>query len=217
MEDIVIKAKHLKVSGYLLILVILAAVIIFQYYYPNCSRCLNKTSTESEIAEPAIVEVETTTKESAVEEPSTTNTSTEENTTATSTEDNATNTSEEEQETPLTLSGEITFTIDDIVYEVKGEDWATITSIEYTIDNQKTDFTPTISAYLYDDSDDETQKDYVEETINLAELKAGKSITKTSSVHISFNDIDKTKTLKLILQDELDKKLKTAIKTFEAE
>ena len=212
MEDIVIKVRHIKKGFYILLTIALLTIIVIQYYYPNCSRCIEKTE-ESKI----IPMTEEENKSKTIEETEDSEAESVDNTTEEDTNAAEEDEDEEEEEETTSLSGEVNFKIDDIEYEIKGEDWATVTSIEYTIDNQKADFAPTILVYLYDSNDDEVLKDYVEETISLAEIKAGNKITKTTSVHISFNEIDKEKTVKMVLKNEYDKELETATKKFTAE
>ena len=102
-------------------------------------------------------------------------------------------------------------------FAVQGTAEENESGITIRITNQKPkSFYPKILAYLWDDNDPGDVKTYVEEEIYLNKLEAGKSITEESDVSISFNEIDKEKTLKLVLYDEDDEVIDTVIKKFTA-
>lgn len=125
------------------------------------------------------------------------------------------NTTEEPQEELLPITGQIGFFIDKLTTEIKGEDWGKVVKIKFTITNQKPkSFYPKVLVYCWDDDDEAEVRSYVEEEIYFDKLDAGKSITEEKSVSVSFNEIDKEKTLKAALYDEDDEELDTAIEKF---
>lgn len=215
MEDFVIRATTIKRSVYLVPIIILAALLVLQYYYPHCSACDGCGTNSSPTITAAVAEIETVEEvvnETVETEVNTTN-STEVNTTEVNTTE--TNTTVEEELLPIT--GSIKLTIDKITYDNKGT-WAKITKIKYTIVNQKEDLTPKILVYGYDESYNSMDMGFIEEEIVLPELKAGASITKESIVSITFNDLDVEKTIKLELtRDGGTTVLKTAIKKIQIE
>ena len=70
---------------------------------------------------------------------------------------------------------------------------------------------------MFDDNDPEDVKGLEQDRIELPLLEEGEVLKKESSVHISYNQLDKTKTLRLILRNELGKELKVALKKFDTE
>ena len=208
-KEIVIRLRHehLKKAVFVLMILALVGIIVAQHYelIPTVSK-INKTEkNHTEKASEVVGPIENKTTEVKATEQNKTNAINE--TKAANTTNTSKTTSTEEKTWPIT--GEITFTIDKVNYTLKSGDFAVINSVTYTIINQKKDFTPVIKGYFYDDSDD---PDYVEETIELEELEAGKSLIKTSSIHISYDEINKTKTLKLVLEDDEENTLKIAKK-----
>ena len=211
MDDInfVIRVRYIKIAVFLLIPLILLTLNIVQYYYPHCSACTSCGTNDTQKITAAATEI----KPFEVEEPVVNETPEEvvevvvENTTETNTTEET-----EVDEDLLPITGNIAFTIDDVIYEDKGE-WAKVTKIKYTIKNQKEDLVPKVLVYGYDDTYNTMDKDYVEETIILPELKAGKSVTKESKISITFSNLDEEKTIKLeLLRDGGTTVLKTAIK-----
>ena len=53
--------------------------------------------------------------------------------------------------------------------------------------------------------------------IELPLLEEGEVITKESTMQISYNRLDKTKTLRLVLRNELGKEVKVAVKKYDTE
>jgi hypothetical protein len=218
MKEITIKLNvcTLRKTIYVLIIIVLVGIIFAQQlgYVPTNGLKFNFSKSGQSEKASAIVgtmeENETTNataspshddNESDVEESSAAEAENQENATSSANE------TSEPEEKLLSITGEITFEITDVKHVVKSDDFATITAVKYTIINQKKDFMPVIIGYFYDDNDD---KEYVEETIILPELKAGKQITIESPVHVGYNEINKTKTLKLVLQDDKENALKIA-------
>jgi len=108
---------------------------------------------------------------------------------------NTTATTQPASDPLLPITGQISFFIDEITKEVKGEDWGKVTEIKFTITNQKPkSFYPKVLIYCWDDNDPADVKTYVEEEIYFNKLESGKSITEEKEVSISFNEIDEEKT-----------------------
>ena len=204
-----IKTKNIKQILYFSIPIILAVLLVLQFFFPiSCPvcDCQNITiETEEVQLEPEIIPEPVTLPEPEVEEEEIIAEEEPEETTEEETDDGPT----------IAVTGDLYFKIDDITYEIKGEDWAKVTKIKYTISNAMSiDFIPKIEIYCYDDNDPDDIKNYIEETLILSELKSGYEITETATVSISFNEIDEEKELKLILRDQDDDTLKTIKKQF---
>ena len=222
MEDpkeivIKIKTKNLKQILYFSVLSILILLVILQYFFPiscpttcfeeNDSQKIKQDTKDLAAGTVVIDPIKISTKEKEGE--------TEEKQQEQEEEQEETTKDNEEEETEVSITGDVYFKIDDITYEVKGEDWAKVTKIKYTITNSLArDFTPKIYVYCYDDNDPGEVKNYIEEEIVLEDIESGSIKTETTDVSISFNEIDKEKTLKMILKDENENKLETVYKTF---
>ncbi|MBD3259888.1 hypothetical protein GF371_04640 [Candidatus Woesearchaeota archaeon] len=85
-------------------------------------------------------------------------------------------------------------------YLVKGEDFASLETLYFKIDNNKKDFIPTINVYVYDSED--IKENYMETITFIGESKKGEVLEKIESIHIAFNELDKTKTFEVDLLDE---------------
>ncbi len=215
MEELVIKLKmsYLKKGIYLLIILALAGVIAYQYYYPNCSCNGNSTNSAGSTADAGAGagEDEQTELDSTEEEAEETPVVTIESDGNESDENNETVNEPESdgsEEGLLPITGEIKLIIDEIKYVLKGEDYARVTSVKYTIVNQKTDFTPTVKAYL------EAYKDDDVKSVELEKLDAGKSIILTEKKFtFGYNNIAKDQVLTLELYNGKSMVKKTS-KTF---
>ena len=204
---ITLNMGHFKKLIYILIVLLLIAAVVFQYYFPNCSRCAETADTESnKVTGLAVSDVEINTEE----EPAETFGQTQE--TSQTTDTDKTEVVEEqpveEDSSLLPITGKMDITIDDINYVVKSEDYARVNSVKFTIINQDKDFTPKVEAFLLSDETD--VKD-----VTLTELKAGEKITKTESkLTFGFNSIKEEQTLKLNVYNEQNKVVTFAIKKF---
>lgn len=219
MKDIVIKGKYIVHGIYSFIILILIVLLIAEIY--SIRICIDpdqtttrKTNSAVQTSTPRIVDVGTG---SAVQTstPKTTTTTTSTNT---NTNDDDNDSSQDEDEEPQTAEpGQVKFIVEDIDYEIKGEDWARLVKIKYRIENGKEDFYPIIFAYLFDANDGEDIRTLEQAKIELPLLEEGEIITKESDVQISFNELDREKTLRLVLRNELGKEVKIALKKFTAE
>ncbi|MBW2965504.1 hypothetical protein KY342_00200 [Candidatus Woesearchaeota archaeon] len=228
MRDIVIKGEHIVHGIYITVIVILAIALIFKSS-DSCSPSLDETEdkeieekeddTTIQMVKNASITIikNTNPKSSSVTIPTTTTSTTTTPSSQTNTSQNETTTEEDEEEPEeglLLITGQVEIDIDRITTEKKGENWAKVVKIKYTIKNQKTNFYPRILVYLWDDNDDADIRNYVEEEIYLSKLKAGEALTEEKDVSISYNEINKEKTLKLVLEDEDGYVLDAAIKKF---
>jgi len=121
-------------------------------------------------------------------------------------------TEDKSEEKLLDITGEIIFTINDMDIEIKEniEDYAKILSVTFTIKNQDKDFTPKVIGYLEKYGSDD------EKIIELDELIAGKSITRTDKkLTFGFNEIDEEQILILELYNG-KKRLQKVTKSFKA-
>lgn len=208
---ITLNMGHFKKLIYFLIVILLIAAIVFQYYYPNCSRCEENIAAESnEVTGMAVSDVEISTEDQPAEVFGQTNDSSE--------TDEAEEPAVEEQPIEeaedtsnlLPITGEMDVTIDDINYVVKSEDYARVNSVKFTIINQDKDFVPKVEAFLLSDETDV-------KSVTLTELKAGEKITRTESkLTFGFNNIKEEQTLKLNVYNEQNKVVTFAIKKFTA-
>jgi hypothetical protein len=226
MRDIVVKGEHIVHGIYITVIVILAVALIFKSSDGsdfNDEKHIENSEPEEEedtvqMLKNASVTIikNTNPKSSSVTPPQTTNSNTQ--TTPPSqtndTEQNETEEEEEPEEELLPITGQVELTIDKVTTEVKGEDWAKIVKIEFTIKNQKIPFYPKILAYLWDDNDEAEVRNYIEEEIYLSKSNAGEMITEEKEVSISYNEIDEEKTLKLVLEDEDEEELDFVIYKF---
>ena len=115
----------------------------------------------------------------------------------------------------LPITGEVFLIIDKINIDPKPdiENYARVTSVTFTINNQNEDFTPKVSGYLKEYEGDEEPK-----TVELGELEAGLSITDTSAkLTFGYSEPETEHTLILKLYNEKNKLLKTVSKTFKTE
>jgi len=207
MKDIVIKGKYIVHGIYLFIIVILIILLLAEIY--KIRICVNPEQSKTTTTSPKIVDIGTRAVQTTTKPKTTT-----QNTTTPKDQNNA-STPPPEPETAE--PGQIKFTIEDIEYEIKGEDWATLTSIKYKIGNGKEDFYPIIQVYLFDDDDPDDVKNLEQDRIELPLLEEGEVTTKENNVHVSYNEINKIKTLRLVLRNELGKELKVAVKKYNTE
>jgi hypothetical protein len=224
MRDIVVKGEHIVHGIYITVIIILAIALVFRSSNGNDHYIEDESNEEVENTATMLKDASVTIIKNTNPKPSSTITVPNSNGGQSSNEQ----TNEEEEEPPepeeeppveeselLPITGQISFFIDKITKEEKGEDWGKVTKIEFTIINQKPkSFYPKVLIYLWDDNDDSGTKTYVEEEIYFNKLESGKSITKEKDVSISFNEIDKEKTLKAMLYDEDDEELDIVIETF---
>jgi hypothetical protein len=217
MKDIVIKGKYIIHGIYLLIILILIILLFAEIY--NIRICVNpqQTSQNSQITtSPKIVDVSATSRTVQTNRPATTSTAAQtasRTATNTSSQTNSSNQSPQIQETAE--PGKIKFTIEDVKYEIKGDDWATLTNIKCKIENGNEDFYPVIQIFLYDDNDPEDIKSLEQALIDLPLVENGEIVVKEIPVHISHNELNKEKTLKILLRNEYGQLLKTAIKKYD--
>jgi hypothetical protein len=237
MKDIEIRGEHIVHGIYIIVIVILAVALVFKTSDSNgvpIDVDDNEESDDDQTVRDSsvmIIKNANTNPSSTITVPSTssssssttsTNSNTQTNngsTTQDTNQDSDDNQTEEEEpeEELLPITGEVTFSIDKITTEVKAEDWAKVVKIKFTITNQNPkNFYPKAEVYLWDDDDDLDMRNYVEEEVYFNKLGAGKEITVEKDVSVSFNEIEKEKTLKVILYDEDDEELDVVIDTFTA-
>jgi hypothetical protein len=181
-KEITIKlhTDHLKLAGYILLVVALITIIVLQHYEVIPTRGAVGSATDildnKEAEENSTPEVKTVEQEEEPEPEPTPEPEPE----------------EEEEEQVLPITGEVIFTIDSIKIDPKAniEDYAKIESVTFTIKNQDRDFDPKIVAYLEQYGEDDSK------TIILEELEAGYSLTKTEKKLVfGYNNIDEKQTL----------------------
>ncbi|MCK4670292.1 MAG: hypothetical protein KAT43_03735 [Nanoarchaeota archaeon] len=88
----------------------------------------------------------------------------------------------------------------DSQYEVKGTDYAKLTAIYFTINNNKKSFIPRIEVFVYDT--DDNQEDYKEILTFTSMIDKGKIFDKVERVNIGFNEINESKIFEVVLRDE---------------
>ncbi len=201
--------KTLKKAGYVLMVLVLMGIVTAQFFEVIPSRSsfsentitgqatINNTSNESDGT--------ANSPETEVQEKEETD---EKETEQQSEEDSPEEDTEEDNSLPIT--GKITLSIDKLNIAIKGEDYARIKSVKFTVKNQKSEsIAPKISAHLAGDI-------YDVKDLNLEELESGDSITKTSSdLNFGYNDIDQEHTLKIELYDENKNLLDSVTESFD--
>lgn len=97
----------------------------------------------------------------------------------------------------------VTLSIDDYTIEIKGEDFAKITKIKFTILNEGTDtISPYLNIFLWDENDASTDKANSKDSIETdGWVSTGNYKTIEAPVSVAFNDIGLTKILKLTVYD----------------
>jgi hypothetical protein len=107
--------------------------------------------------------------------------------------------------------------IDDIDYEVKGDDWGTVTSLKITVENlEKVSVHPSaVKARLYVVGEEGNWWDLEEDVPALmTQLLPKQSVAQTFEAHISYSGLDSEKTLKVAVYDQYDKKMAEVVKKF---
>jgi len=99
----------------------------------------------------------------------------------------------------------ISFSLDDFKYEIKGENWGKITEMTFSILNNGTkNFDPKILVLLYDDKDPSIDKSIAKEEIDFRYMYVGEHTTKIANTDISFDDLDLPKIIKVVLVRAFD-------------
>ena len=101
----------------------------------------------------------------------------------------------------------ISLSLDNLKYEIKGENWGKITEITTTILNKgNNNFQPKVIVLLYDEKDpkEEWVKIKAEIEFDIYGLDVGEHITKKAITDIGFNDLNLSKQLKVVLVDAYD-------------
>lgn len=96
----------------------------------------------------------------------------------------------------------ISLSLDDLNYEIKGDNWGKITEITVTIlNNGNNDFKPEILVFLYDEKDrkEEWFQTKAKIEFDIWNLQVGEHITKKAIVNIPFDDLNLTKKFELAL------------------
>ncbi|MBR9692263.1 hypothetical protein GOV06_05770 [Candidatus Woesearchaeota archaeon] len=205
-KEITIKLNttHLKTAGYVLIVLILVGIITAQYHglIPAKNSIVGSATA-------MIDPIEEENKTSAVTIIKPDGSVIDGTATADVEEEIEEEKVEEEEEELLPITGEMDLIINKINYVIKGDDYARVMSVEFTIINQDVDFVPKIVGYLTAYGSDD------EKTVTLAELKAGESRKETSTkLTFGYNNIDDEQILKLELYKG-SKLEKTVSKSFE--
>ncbi len=220
-KELIIKFKvnQLKKLAYGFLVIFLLSMVILQYVYPNCNKCglvdsVEESSNDSVdliseevISTPSVSEViiELNDSNNNIDNESSNSDNVSDFTNSSEINNSS---SDEESDEPLPITGEVFLTIDEVNHVIKGEDYARVVSVTYTIKNQDVDFTPKLRAYLTSDSDDMKE-------VTLSTLDAGDSITqKETKFTFGYKDISETHTLKIQIYKG-SKLLKTSTKAFE--
>lgn len=101
----------------------------------------------------------------------------------------------------------ISLSLDDFKYEIKGDDWGKITTIDLSILNKGTNsFQPKVLVLLYDDESlkEEWTTPKAEIKFDIWSLGVNEHVTKSAAVNIPFHYLNLTKKFKLILTDDFD-------------
>ncbi len=101
----------------------------------------------------------------------------------------------------------ISLSLDDLKYEIKGENWGKITEMTITILNKGNNaLNPKVLVLLYDEKDrkEDKFKTQAEIELDIFSLGVGEHVTKKAITNIGFNDLDLSKKLQLVLVDAYD-------------
>ncbi|MBS3102710.1 hypothetical protein J4458_04670 [Candidatus Woesearchaeota archaeon] len=107
----------------------------------------------------------------------------------------------------VNMQNGISLSLDDLKYEIKGENWGKITELTVTVlNNGNNAFEPKILVLLYDKKDpkEEWGKIKAEIEFDIFGFDVGQHITKKAITDIAFNDLNLTKKLQLMLVDAYD-------------
>jgi len=99
----------------------------------------------------------------------------------------------------------ISLSLDDFKYEIKGENWGKITEMTISILNKgNNNLDPKVLVILYDEKDPSKEKVIKKAEIEFDYLYVGEHTTKKAITNIAFDDIDISKTLKVVLVRAFD-------------
>ena len=101
----------------------------------------------------------------------------------------------------------VSLSIDNVKYEIKGEDWGKLTEVTFTILNEMhTSFSPKVYIALWDggDKEDEWYRADANVEFDIYSLNKGEHITQSAITDIGFNNLNLTKSLRLVLVDSYD-------------
>jgi len=99
----------------------------------------------------------------------------------------------------------ISLSLDDFKYEIKGENWGKITEMTISILNKGNDnLDPKVLVLLYDEKDTSRDKVIIKEEIEFRYMYVGENTTKIAITNIAFDDINISKTLKVVLVRAFD-------------
>ncbi len=224
MDEIVIRLrpKHLERLIFVLIIIVLSGIIFWQRVdLPESNVTGLATQTELETVQtPEEQAVEEITAESSDEDSIANETAADlEPVVEPETDsESAADLEPEDSSTPTALPGRRKFTISDIDAVIKNEesDWGKLKNFNLKIENGLAGVYITYNIYIYDDNDGDIVKNAVQETVSLRKIEEGEIYESVQEIGESFNDIDETKTLKVVFQDSAGSTLDTYIKTFKA-
>lgn len=118
---------------------------------------------------------------------------------------------EEEEEEIIEYSGDVELTINEVIYEVRGDStkYGKVTGVRFTIDNQKDDFMPKVEVYTYEKGDTSSvfattpREERIYSTVNL-----GKTMTQELSIASQqFTDLSDWTMCKVIVKDKVSEKI----------
>jgi len=99
----------------------------------------------------------------------------------------------------------ISLSLDDFKYEIKGENWGKITEMTISILNKgNNNLDPKVLVLLYDEKDPSEEKVIKKAEIEFDYLYVGEHTTKKAITNIAFDDIELQKTLKVVLVRAFD-------------
>ena len=94
----------------------------------------------------------------------------------------------------------ISLSLDDFKYEIKGENWGKITEMTISILNKgNNNLDPKVLVLLYDEKDPSEDKVIIKAKIEFKYMYVGEHTTKKAITNIAFDDIELPKTLKVVL------------------
>lgn len=224
-REIVIRYSPRSIKRFFNFLFILAllGVITYQFYYPHCSFCSSCGSADlitgaavadadnddSLVSDQVGVVGESGEVSGEIDESSEADVLVNDTDIAVVDEVDDSDVADSSDDSLLEVTGQVGLEIDDINFVVKGDDYARVMSVKFTVKNQlDRDLTPEVRAYLTHDLDDMKE-------VALDTIASGEQVTiLESKFTFGYNGIDSPKSVKLELFDEKSKLLKSATKSF---
>ncbi len=217
MDDITIRVNSRSIERIVWIIIVILLIAGIAYMYFSDFKCDDTTADVIDEPDVDIDDTATDIDDTDTDVDDGTDTDVEDDTeddTDTDTEDDTKTDTDDDDPTAATVkAGDLELTVDipikvkntmllrkDSQYELKGDDYAKLTAIYFTINNNKKSFIPRLEVFVYDTNDNE--EDYKEIITFTSMIDKGKIFDKVERINIGFNEINNSKTFEVVLRDE---------------